>query len=170
MKKYDIPPPHNPPRRRTEYPFPSYRYIPGKHPHPFRHPQGHGMTHKHFSAKEENWENKAALFAADLFDHCYWWEAHELWEQCWLRAHGIQKQCFQGLIQLSAALLKHHMGHVSARDRLFKRAKEKLYHAEEIGWKVGQTLRQSEQFFYGGEVPNLDAIFSKSDKSEHHEI
>ena len=163
MIQYDIPPPPQPRKRRTQYPFPSYRYVPGKHPHPFRHPQGHQMTHRSFCAHEEDWEHKAFLFAADLFDHGFWWEAHELWEQCWLQAEGHKKQCFQGLIQLCAALLKHHMGHTQARDRLFQRAKEKLYRSEEIGWILEHTLAQSEQFFYGGVAPNLDAFFSKSE-------
>ena len=167
----DIPAPQAPPQRRTAYLFPSYRYIPGRHPHPFRHPQGHQLTHQSFCAAEgADWERQAFLFAADLFDHCFWWEAHELWGHCWLRAKGQQKQCIQGLIQLSASLLKHHMGHIRARDRLFTRAKEKLHDSEAIGWTLKKTLQQSEQFFYGGDAPNLDAFFFKSDKSEHHEI
>jgi hypothetical protein len=169
--KYDIPVPQHKIVRRTDQVFPSYRYVPGVHPHPFRHPQGHMSDEKRiFRTSDTLVEDEAFLFGCDLFDFCYWWEAHEVWEACWLRSKGIEKECIQGLIQLSASLLKHHMGHVSPRDRLFARACSRLEHAILLGWSLEETIEQARRFFCGGEVPILGASFWKSDKSQPHEV
>ena len=171
MMKYDIPAPALKNRRRTTRSLPSYRYVPGLHPHPFRHPDGHMFKERHTFIKSEEWhKDEAFLFAADLFDHCFWWEAHEAWESCWLRATGIEKDCIQGLIQLSADLLKHHMGHTKARDRLFYRAQVRLQQSFQIGWDVDETINQVHRFFCGEEAPILGASFLKSDKSQVHEV
>ena len=48
------------------------------------------------------------LYGVDLFNHAYWWEAHEAWEGPW-RAAGRQSATgffLQGLIQISVARLK----------------------------------------------------------------
>ena len=45
----------------------------------------------------------------DLYNFAYWWEAHESWEGLWHHAEGDYRLFLQGLIQISAALIKHHM-------------------------------------------------------------
>ncbi|MBZ0270634.1 DUF309 domain-containing protein [bacterium] len=47
------------------------------------------------------------LFAVDLFNAGYYWEAHEAWEGLWRRAQGTPKLLLHGLIQAAAVLLKH---------------------------------------------------------------
>ena len=68
--------------------LPSYTYVPGSStPHPIRHPQGHSYGRKNRTVKPlsaENWqENRSFLLAIDLFNHGYYWEAHEGWESLW---------------------------------------------------------------------------------------
>ena len=169
--KYKIPSPINKNPRRTKYSLPSYRYVPGLLPHPFRHLDGHMAKERHIFLEADSWyQDEAFLYGADLFDDCFWWEAHEAWESCWLRAKGPEKDCIQGLIQLAAALLKHHMGHKKARDRLFSRAKMRLEGSSALGWELEETLNQAQRFFCGGDAPILGASFPKGDKPQSHEV
>ena len=45
----------------------------------------------------------------DLYNFAYWWEAHEAWEGLWHQAEDTYRLFLQGLIQVSASLIKHHM-------------------------------------------------------------
>lgn len=100
--------------RYTQNPFPAYRYLPFQPdiPHPRNDPAGHSY------AQEEDylpgfvpadWSTCGPyLYGVDLFNHGYWWEAHEAWEAVWLAAgrdtgHGT---FIQGLIQLAGSQLK----------------------------------------------------------------
>jgi len=57
----------------------------------------------------DDWrENEEYLYAIDLFNHGYYWEAHEVWEGLW-HAHGREGTTaafLQGLIKLAAAGVK----------------------------------------------------------------
>src|SRR4030095_3868699 len=77
------------PRYAPQRPFPPYRFVPGLNPHPVSHPQGHSYRGR---AREEppprfapeRWrENVDFLHGCDLYNHAYWWEAHEAWEGLW---------------------------------------------------------------------------------------
>lgn len=74
------------------------------------------------------------LRAADLFDQRYLWEAHEAWEALWHhtpRARA-ESRLLQGLVQAAAFLLKHHMKHERAAQRLLARSLEGLLAAESV--------------------------------------
>ena len=60
------------------------------------------------------------LYGCDLYNHAYWWEAHEAWEGLWQLTDktGIQGRFFQGLIQASACHLKRLVGHANGVERL----------------------------------------------------
>lgn len=104
--------------RYTDRPFPAYRYLPFRPglPHPRLDPGGHS-----YAEEEEHLPGFAAvdwrdcqpyLYGIDLFNHGYWWEAHEALETVW-QAAGTQTQAgqfVQGLIQVAAAQLKRFMG------------------------------------------------------------
>ena len=45
----------------------------------------------------------------DLYNFAYWWEAHEAWEGLWHQAEDTYRLFLQGLIQVSASLIKYHM-------------------------------------------------------------
>jgi predicted metal-dependent hydrolase len=68
------------------------------------------------------------LYAADLFDHRYYWEAHEQWEALWHFASpdGDTRAVLQSLIQISAALLQHHMGSTRGASALLGRATDRI--------------------------------------------
>lgn len=104
-------------QRYTTLPFPSYRYLPfqGDMPHPRNDPDGHsyGQEDDYLPGfSDQEWMTcQPYLYGIDLFNHGYWWEAHEAWENVWLAAgRGTQTGTFiQGLIQIAAAQLKHFM-------------------------------------------------------------
>ncbi len=62
----------------------------------------------------------------DLFNRGAYWEAHEAWEELWLRAEPELRLFVQGLIQLAAAW--HHLrrGNSRGAQRLFRAGLEKL--------------------------------------------
>ncbi len=121
-------------------PFPAYRFVPGVNPHPTRDPAGHSYEavpsmrrHGPWSADEwralDDW-----LYGVDLFNHFYFWEAHEAWEGLWAAAEwgGAPKLLLQGLIQIAAALLKAHMGVVGGARVLSEEGIEKLRRAMRV--------------------------------------
>lgn len=108
------------PRRYTTLPLPPYRFVPGLNPHPHRDPRGHG-----FGASKPppgpwdaaQWQALVGyLYAVDLYNQAYWWEAHEELEGLWIAAGRttIRAQFIQGLIQVAAANLNRHRGSAHA--------------------------------------------------------
>lgn len=129
----DIDPPQPAPPRRVATPLPAYRYVPGLNPHPFRHTGGHLYTDGSAPVEPpwdatQPWERDPAwLYALDLLDQRYWWEAHEALEALWHQApDGLLREGIQGLIQAGASWLKSHMGHHRAASTLGGRARQRL--------------------------------------------
>src|SRR5207249_3587947 len=60
------------------------------------------------------------LYGCDLYNHGYWWEAHEAWEGLWrvCPKGSVQKRFLQGLIQVSACHLKVRLGSREGVERL----------------------------------------------------
>lgn len=102
------------PRLLPPVPLPSYTYSPGSNtPHPIRHPEGHSYGRKGNRAPKpliaEKWaENRTYLLAMDLFNHGYYWEAHDEWERLWRASNpdSIVGRFLKGLVKLSAAGMK----------------------------------------------------------------
>ncbi len=95
-------------------PFPTYRHIPGVTPHPINDPSGHSYGSEELAQPQvscpESWRtNEDYLYGVDLYNFAYWWEAHEAWEGLWRYAEDDYRLFLQGLIQISAALIKHYM-------------------------------------------------------------
>jgi hypothetical protein len=92
--------------------FPSYRYVPGRSPHPRRDPRGHG-----FGAAEtpperfapDDWRScETFLYGIDLYNFAFFWECHEQLEGLLAEA-GRESQSgrlLRGLIQAAASHLK----------------------------------------------------------------
>jgi hypothetical protein len=81
-------------------------------PHPTSDPRGHSFG-KHEPAvrplDEATWrQNETWLFAIDLFNQGYYWEAHEAWESLWHACgrKGPTADLLKGLIKLAAAGVK----------------------------------------------------------------
>ena len=60
------------------------------------------------------------LFGCDLFNHGFFWEAHEAWEACWMQSPPDSERArfLQALIQAANALLKQRMQRPHAVARL----------------------------------------------------
>jgi hypothetical protein len=97
------------PRWLPQKSLPPYAYLPGKNPHPVRDPAGHSCRVEPFPvAAEASLDADAFLWGLDLFNHGYYWEAHEAWEGLWQVADrdGPLRMLFKGLILLAAAGVK----------------------------------------------------------------
>jgi len=70
---------------------------------------------------------------ADLFNHGYYWEAHEAWETLWqgLREDVPQRQILKGLILLAAVGLKVREGNRAAASRHAGKAHRLFLNVEE---------------------------------------
>jgi predicted metal-dependent hydrolase len=96
--------------------FPPYTFIPGRTPHPVRDPAGHlfGRTPQPPPPLDQaHWQDSQAyLHGVDLFNHGYYWEAHEVWEGLWSVAGrtGATADFLKGLIKLAAAGVKVRQG------------------------------------------------------------
>ena len=77
------------PRWLPEKNFPSYAYLPGRQPHPVRDPAGHSYQSEAMPlAAGVSLNSNIFLWGLDLFNHGYYWEAHEAWEGLWQGADG----------------------------------------------------------------------------------
>lgn len=121
--------------RYTRTALPAYRYVPRLNPHPCAdprghsyHPSGHGPPPPPLLPPERWRECEGWLFGVDLYNLAYWWEAHETWEAIWKQAAPghAQRRFLQGLIQISAAHLKRHIGEDEAVRRLLERSRGHL--------------------------------------------
>ncbi|WP_246462237.1 DUF309 domain-containing protein [Mesorhizobium sangaii] len=105
--------------------FPSYAYLPGKHPHPVRDPLGHSYQSDPVTvAIDEALSSNEFRWGIDLFNHGYYWEAHEAWEPIWHAAKQSTQHrlLFKGLILLAAAGVKLREGKRVAAARHATRA------------------------------------------------
>lgn len=121
------------PARYSDRPFPPYRYLPGKTPHPTRDPAGHSYMSEpvridRFSP--DDWfECEEYLYAIDLLNHGYWWEAHESLEAIWLAAGQRDTRVgrfVQGLLQIGVGAMKSYQGQDSGAQRLWQAGLEKI--------------------------------------------
>ncbi len=141
-------------------PLPPYSYVPGHDlPHPVNDPNGHSFNTQHepltipelleapisrrhtlaaFLATNSPW-----LYAFDLFNGGYYWEAHEAWEHFWnaLGRTTPEARCVQGLIHLAAAAVKIREGKPAGVSRHTQRARKLLGNAgDPSGFEVGQCV------------------------------
>ena len=125
--------------------MPTYRYVPGRHPHPSKHPKGHYNETPPVAlevsvsnwATQEGWKR-----GLDLFDHRFYWECHEQLEAIWhrLESNDPHRSFVQGLIQAAAYRLKWHMGHDKSARTLKLACEKRLEMAHlrlgEVVWDV----------------------------------
>jgi len=107
--------------------------VPGLFPHPTSDERGHSFGRKEPPPQpldEATYrDNETYLYAIDLFNHGYYWEAHEEWESLWHAAgrRGATADFLKGLIKLAAAGVKAREGrpagvrqHAQRADELFR--------------------------------------------------
>ncbi len=106
------------PRLVPDRALPPYAYVPGRQPHPIRDPRGHSFGIKPDDLEPpdpKRWRVcRAYLHGIDLFNHGYYWEAHEVWEGLWHACdrRGPVGAFFKALIGLAAAGVKMHEGNL----------------------------------------------------------
>ncbi len=137
-------------------PFPPYSYVPRRFPHPLRDADGHsyglGGTNVELLT-DDNWrESEAYLYGMDLFNHGYYWEAHEAWEGLWHACgrRGNIAEFLKALIKLAAAGVKAREGNEAGVRRAALRAAE-LFRAIAAA-EPGESAR-----FLGLSLPKLIA-------------
>ena len=128
------------PRFVPDEPFPPYSYVTGRFPHPMSDPAGHsfGCAPEHPAAPDPSrWEAcRAYLYGIDLFNHGYYWEAHEVWEGLWHACGraGTTGNFLKGLIHMAAAGVKARERRPQGIQRHAIRARELLQQtASEVG-------------------------------------
>ena len=147
------------PRYAPDIPLPPYSYVPSHDLlHPVNDPQGHlyaardsaheppisstmltGLptdptSRRRALAAALIAENSKWLYALDLFNGGFYWEAHEAWESFWnaLGRTTPEAQFVQGLIHLAAAGVKIREGKPMGVSRHTKRARELLGELEAV--------------------------------------
>lgn len=117
-----------------EIPLPPYTFVPGLAVHP-NHLGGHSHGKKEAAPDPLNpgrWQDcRQYLYGLDLFNHGYYWEAHEAWEALWHASGKVGPTAvfLKGLIHLAAAGVKGRegrpagvTGHARRAVELFERA------------------------------------------------
>jgi uncharacterized protein len=123
-------------RHLPDIALPRYSYVPGHFPHPFSSSAGHRFGHDLQAATQpdpERWrESLHYLLGIDLFNHGFYWEAHEAWESLWhvCGRRGQLATFFKALIHLAAAGVKAREPRLEGVLSHARRAKELL---EELG-------------------------------------
>ena len=132
----DKPLPNRDVPRYTERPLPDYRHLPFQNPHPFLDEDGHSYGEKLEPVAgfgPDNWRDcREYLYAVDLFNHGFWWEAHERLKPLSISA-GRETPAgifLQGVVQLAAALLKHHLEEPQPAGQLAEMGRTSLIAAE----------------------------------------
>ena len=121
-----------PPRYCPQRELPPYSYVTGLVPHPTSDPRGHSFGH-HEPQPDPLTEascraNETYLYGLDLFNHGFYWEAHEAWEALW-HASGRAGQTadfLKGLIKLAAAGVKARESRAAGVRQHAERAAELL--------------------------------------------
>jgi hypothetical protein len=125
-----------PPRYCPELPLPPYSYVTGLAPHPTRDPAGHSYgRHEPPPAPLNELNYRASLpylYGLDLFNHGFYWEAHEAWEALWHAAGrtGPTAALLKGLIKLAAAGVKAREGRAAGVRQHAQRAAELVREAQ----------------------------------------
>ena len=166
--------PDPPPRLAPRLPLPPYTYVTGHFPHPTRDRQGHSyqVAPAAQSFDPARWhESETLLHAADLFNHGYYWEAHEAWESLWHACGrtGTAADFLKGLIKLAAAGVKAREGRTGGVRRHASRALELFRHTSaalplEIKRYLGLSLDEVSAFaaaLAGGEIVPVSPSFDE---------
>ncbi|MCB9699685.1 MAG: DUF309 domain-containing protein [Alphaproteobacteria bacterium] len=136
-----VPPPHPPPPRRTSRPLPGRRHVPGS-----------GQPPPELSGSAE------FAWGCDLFDHRFYWEAHEVWETEWRATpEGAERELLRGLICAAASVIKHHQGYEDGARRLRGRAATAFAASEPVdrGIDLDELLTRLDRFAAEGRWPTL---------------
>jgi predicted metal-dependent hydrolase len=144
------------PPRLTELPLPPYAFVPGRFPHPHSDPAGHRFGVDLPPAQPiiaDRWQDcDRYLLAFDLFNHGYYWEAHEAWEAVWnaVGRHGPVALLLKALIQLAVVGVKLRQGmpdsaawHAGRAAELVDEVQRETSRPRLLGLKLGTLARHA---------------------------
>jgi hypothetical protein len=151
-------------------PLPSYSYVTGRFPHPTRDPAGHSFGRPEGDVPPldpARWsESRAYLLGCDLFNHGYYWEAHETWEAAWKACgrRGTTADFLKGLIKLAAAGVKAREGraagvarHAARAERLLRGVRDQIGGAVYLGLDVDALAEIAARLARRFELPEPSA-------------
>ena len=149
--------------------LPPYTFVPGHWPHPVRDPDGHSygrgeLVCEPLDPEGEAWREHATWCrAVELFDHGYYWEAHEGFEAVWVAAgrEGPVACLAQGLIKLAAAAIKLRQGNAGSGAKLAAQAGD-LFEALEATPSAG--LRPADLRLRASEVGGCEVAEFSPDR------
>ena len=156
-----------------DQPLPPYSYVPGRFPHPMSDPQGHSFGADPPPAElldSECWRTcRAYLYGVDLFNHGYYWEAHEAWEGLWHTCGrtGPTGWFLKGLIKLAAAGVKGREENPRGMQRHARRAAElfqQTAHALAADDLRFMGVRLTELIRFAADVANRPTTVNRSDQ------
>ena len=141
---------------------PPYRFVPGQSPHPTRDSKGHSYNVKPqqlMSFEAENWHScEEYLYGIDLFNHGFWWEAHEALETVWVAAGGRYTETgafIQGIIQITVAHLKWFQGLHDTATRMALKGLEKMQRINDIYLGIEcDSFRSDVESYFSGKKRN----------------
>jgi uncharacterized protein len=155
-----------PERLVPDEPLPPYSYVTGRFPHPTRDPSGHSFGRPPDEPPPidpARWrQSRAYLVGCDLFNHGYYWEAHEAWEAVWKACgrRGTAADFLKGLIKLAAAGVKAREGrpegvkrHAARAVALFCAVRNQLSEAMYLGLDVDELIEFAGRLRRDIEVP-----------------
>ena len=121
---------------------------------------GSAPTHAPWNYLVDWVTDPAAMFAADLFDHRFFWEAHEAWEAMWHECPkpSVDRDVLQSLIQTAAALLQFHLGANRSAALLLARARSRMAQTDvsrHQGIDIDGLFHDTDRFFLNGVYPLL---------------
>ena len=109
-------------RHCPKFPLPETAYLPGS-----GSPTELRVDGATLPLRQKDYRNHRGLAVGiDLFNHGFFWEAHEVWEQTWKASVSNERELLQGLIQLAAAKLNRSLGKETGADRVGERAQRHL--------------------------------------------
>lgn len=143
--------------------MPPYAYVPGgAYPHPSRDPAGHSYGRVKLPSEAPDpahWESSRPYrYGIDLFNHGYYWEAHEAWEGLWHACgrQGTTADFLRALIVLAAACVKWREGvpggvrrHAERSRALLESVTERLGQPRYLGLDLGALIEMSHRLAAG---------------------
>jgi hypothetical protein len=139
------------PRLAPGIALPAYAFVPGRFPHPFADPLGHrfGLDLPEAQVPDpKRWvDSLHYLLGVDLFNHGYYWEAHEAWESLWhvCGRYGAMATFFKALIQWAVVGVKAREQCPEGAFKHARRAKElfeESAQALDVDSWMGLSLRE----------------------------
>lgn len=143
------------PRYAPQIPLPESPYLPGR----TTRPNHECDVTSDVEAEVNSWQTQF-LFGVDLFNHQFYWEAHETWEELWLplAKEDPVRETLQGLIQASATLLKLRLSSLLPARTLWARGRNRLCKfgdTDSLRLQLGSLIPKLDQAVSAGEFPKF---------------